>query len=219
VGSIRPAPEYLPAAARSSVTPVKEATLGIAAAGLALGALSFGWQLATFLLSGPRVRVRFRVGLRGPDGVIVGRPEAVLFGDQRKRLESEGYSEPVFAVTAVNPGRLPTTIESWGIAFGHGAYFQNPGGHALGPALPHRLEPHTSATWYAPGDIMRVIAEIDVGLGEGSAARMIRARVDTAAGSAVYSAQQIVPGREGKPRLRFPLRARVLARLRRKPAL
>jgi hypothetical protein len=191
------------------------ATLAIAVAGVLLGALSLGWQAATFFLSGPRVRVRLRAGLFGPGGVVVGKPEAVLVGDQRKRLEHEGFTEPVLAVTAVNGGRLPTTINSWGIVVGGGVTLREFDAH--GPSLPHRLEPHEEATWYASAaNAMAAVAASAATFGERSA-RMIRAQIETPAGGVVVSGEWIGLAADGAPRLRFPLRRRLLAGIRRKP--
>jgi hypothetical protein len=123
-------------------------TLIVALTGLTLSAVSLSWQAASYFLAGPRVQVRFHEGLAHLDrsGVLLG-PLAMYTQDGLESLALQGVTEPVFAVEAVNVGRLATTVEDWWIVFGNQATRTSEGG--WGPhRLPHRLEPHAGATWY-----------------------------------------------------------------------
>jgi hypothetical protein len=44
--------------------------LAIAGVGVVLGAVSLGWNLAEFRLSGPRVKVHLMFGSRGAEGLV-----------------------------------------------------------------------------------------------------------------------------------------------------
>jgi hypothetical protein len=168
-------------------------TLAIAAAGLALAALSLGWQAATFFLSGPRVRVELREGLRGPQGVMIA-PPSVYTEAGLAALEHQGYTEPVLAVMAVNHGRLPTTVNSWLIKFGNSVTYGNPN-DPRNPSLPHRLEPHTSVSWYAPlDDLQKLQAEFVDQSDEAAGARAV---VDLGNRENVASKNMITVGPDG----------------------
>jgi hypothetical protein len=127
---------------------VETATLVIAVVGVTLGALSLIWQATTWLLTGPRVKVSLREGFRGPGGAILG-PRALYTDAGLAALRRQGFTDPILAIEAVNVGRLPTTVRSWSIVFGNRAAYENQA-DPRNPQLPYRLEPHSSASWYAP---------------------------------------------------------------------
>jgi hypothetical protein len=188
-------------------------TLGIAAAGLALAGLSLGWQAATFFMSGPRVKASLSEGFRGPLGVMIA-PPAVYTDEGLAALEQQGYTEHVVSVTATNKGRLPTTVRSWSLHFGNRAIFNNPQ-DSRNPALPHRLEPHTAETWYAP--LEDIVPFVEVFTDQSDHARTIRAAIAVATGETVMSRQRIVVGADGSTRTRHRRLTRVLAWILRKP--
>jgi hypothetical protein len=154
------------------------ATLVIAVVGVSLAVLSIAWQAATFILTGPRVKVELHEGLRGPLGVMVASLN-VYTDDGRAALERSGYDEHVLAITAINNGRLPATITSWSVRFGNGAS-QSVGLDRQNPELPYRLEAHSSATWYMLAEhaqgVQRVFAD------QGRDASKMRGEVGLASG-------------------------------------
>lgn len=154
-------------------------TLGIAAAGLALAALSLGWQAATFLMSGPRMKVRLSEGFRGLPGVMIG-PPGVYTDEGLASLQHQGYTEHVLAVTATNKGRLSATVREWSLHFGNRAKFANQH-DPRNPPLPHRLEPHTAQTWYAP--VEDVAPFVELFTDQSDRARTVRGAVVTCAAS------------------------------------
>jgi hypothetical protein len=127
-----------------------DATFAIAVVGVVLGGLSLGWQLFSFALSGPRVRVTFQQGLLGPLGVMVA-PPSVYTATGRQALEAQGYDEHVLVIEAINAGRFPATVEDWSTAFSNGATWSNPR-DPRNPTLPYRLEPGTSSRWITDAD-------------------------------------------------------------------
>jgi hypothetical protein len=159
---------------------VDTAALVIAIVGLVLAAFSLGWQAVTFVLSGPRVKVRLKEGLRGLGGVIIA-PPSIYPDSGRASLEADGYTEHVLAVVVTNSGRSATTVQRWSLNYGNGVVFT----HQLdsrNPVLPHRLEPHTTETWYA--SVAQVAPIVEGFVDQSESARTLRAEVDTATATA-----------------------------------
>jgi hypothetical protein len=169
------------------------ATLVIAVVGLALAMLSLGWQAATFFLSGPRVKVYLREGLRGPVGVMLA-PASIYTGEGRDALTRMGYTEHVLGVEAVNRGRLPATIGHWSLKFKNDVAYQNPT-DPTNPSLPFRLEPETSATWYAPAEDLQEVQDAFTDQSERQAT--LHAEITLASGRTIRSKNALVIGATG----------------------
>ena len=124
------------------------ATLAIAVLGVTLGALSLGWQVASFLLAGGRVKVELQIGaVHGSGSAMVTGPVRTTTAGQAEALRSQGYTRPVAAVQVHNVGRLPVTVTDWSlVASPSGIAFQ-PVGQSIGPPLPHRLEAGAMERW------------------------------------------------------------------------
>ncbi|MBV9098822.1 MAG: hypothetical protein JO079_12275 [Frankiaceae bacterium] len=116
--------------------------LVVALVGLALSVASLTWQAATFFLSGYRVRVELLLGARGMGGVATGPVSSAQFLDH---LASQGMTQPVLAVRAINVGRLPVTVTGCSVVSNTDVGFYEPDGITN---LPHRLEPGSNETWY-----------------------------------------------------------------------
>jgi hypothetical protein len=119
------------------------ATLILASLGVGLALLSLAWQALSFMLTGSRVRVGVKVGLRGVGAVVT------LPHDARAQsvghLRSQGFTDPVLAVEAINRGRGETSIASVDLLFEDGG---SVGGGILDPPLPFRLIGESAQTWY-----------------------------------------------------------------------
>jgi len=77
------------------------ATLIIAALGVLLGALSLGWQAATYVLTGGRVKIALKVGAIADSGTGMAlMPGAEATPDKLASLGQQGFSRPVIAVSA-----------------------------------------------------------------------------------------------------------------------
>lgn len=123
-------------------------TLSIAALGVLLGALSLGWQVRTFALSGGRVKVELRVGAaHGSGSHMVTGPIRPATRGQAEALQSQGYVRPVVAVQVRNVGRLAVTVSGWSLVTSPGGTAFSPVGQSMGPPLPHRLEAGAEETW------------------------------------------------------------------------
>jgi hypothetical protein len=188
-------------------------TLVIAVVGLVLSVASLVWQAASFRLSGPRVKVHLREGFRGPLGVMVA-PPSVYTDVGRAALVRQGYTEHVLVIEAVNKGRLAATVNNWSLRFGNRAVYENPTDPG-NPALPHRLESYTSATWTAPVENLEALQ--DAFDDQGDEAATVRADLKMADRRTVTSREAIVVqlgSTRALPRRRL---ARRLARIRRQP--
>jgi hypothetical protein len=120
-------------------------SLVVGTCGVALASLSLGWQAATYVLTGGRVKVRLRVGGLGNGGLVTAPPNS-LSANWWEQLASQGYRRPIIAVTVVNVGRQPVTVARWGLKSGLGMSLY-PAADSIGPRLPHRLEVGESETW------------------------------------------------------------------------
>jgi hypothetical protein len=121
------------------------ASLVLGICGVVLASLSLGWQAATYVLTGGRVKVRLRVGGLGDGGIVIAPPNS-LNANWWEYLASQGYPRPIGAVTVANVGRQPVTVARWGLKSGLGLSLY-PAADSIGPSLPHRLEVGESETW------------------------------------------------------------------------
>jgi hypothetical protein len=94
---------------------VQIATLLIAVAGVGLAALSLGWQAATFVFTGGRVKIELRVdAMYGTGSHMVTSPVSSGPPDP-EQLRAEGYTRPVVAVQVRNVGHMAVTVEDWSL--------------------------------------------------------------------------------------------------------
>ncbi|MCX4908049.1 hypothetical protein [Streptomyces sp. NBC_00878] len=95
---------------------------------LTVSAVSLGWQVVSWLRTGPVIKVKGHSAMPYVGGVV---------GDHH------------LSVTAVNEGRAAATITGWGLLLPNSMTIvvqsaRLPGVHDL----PHRLESHAEASWY-----------------------------------------------------------------------
>ena len=124
--------------------------LAVAIAGVALGAASLGWQAATFLLTGSRLRIDERHGATDGRNIVSGPP-----GSQSLALLSaQGLTHEVMGAEIFNRGRIGVSVTGFRAVSSRGTRFA-PIASLLGPHLPHRLEPGDSESWFFPIDLVR----------------------------------------------------------------
>src|SRR5262249_14904712 len=131
------------------------ATLVIAVLGVVMSALSLGWQAATFVLTGGRVKAELYLSFGGVDSVIgTGIPSA---DEDQRRAEGPTGARAVMLVR--NVGRLPVTVADRSlVARIHG--FRISQGVWLGPPLPHRMEGGEATEWDIDSDaVKRLLTE------------------------------------------------------------
>jgi hypothetical protein len=121
-----------------------DVSLVVGICGVVLASLSLGWQAATYVLTGGRVKVGLRVGGLGNGGMITA-PSNSLSANWWEQLASQGYRRPTVAVTVANVGRQPVTVARWGLKSGLGVSLY-PAADSIGPPLPYRLEVGASQT-------------------------------------------------------------------------
>jgi len=178
---------------------------------LGLSAASIAWQLATFFLSGPRVRVRLWEGFRNPatGGVMLG--ALSNYSDGGKAIRAMGFTDHVVGAMARNSSRLPTTVTGWSIRFAGGVGVYMRPGDMLNPKLPYRLEAKESQGWFADvSDIGPWMVKLAaVGKREGS-----RGVIDLGPGKSIQS-RDAVHVVNGAVVIRRPLLLRTLFGIRR----
>jgi len=126
------------------------AAIIIAIVGLFVSALSFGWQIATWALSGRRVKVRLIHGVEGRGGFAAGPVKRGGAPNDIRSMRSQGWSgREVLGIEVVNIGRANVTIKKYSVHPAGGGMSYTPHGDAIGPSLPFRLEPGESETWYS----------------------------------------------------------------------
>lgn len=119
----------------------------IGSVSLLVAGASLSWQIAQFALFGGRPRVLLRHGAIGRGGAAftdVKRPNA------RANMTSPakaGFAEEVPAVKVVNRGRMAVVVENYSCRHERSGCTFTPLAEAIGPALPHRLEPGSSESW------------------------------------------------------------------------
>src|SRR5688572_4435608 len=102
-----------------------------------LASLSLGWQAATHVLTGGRIKVWLKIGAMNSRGLLTGDPSAMR-DDWFTELAVQGYQQPIAAVRVANVGRQPVTIQRWGLECPLGVSMY-PVAESIGPTLPHRL--------------------------------------------------------------------------------
>jgi hypothetical protein len=117
----------------------------LATVGVVLAVASLVWQAWTFRLSGSRVGVRLRSGMRDLANTAAVTGPDHMSTDQELRLRAQGFTHPVLAVEVKNSGRSPTSVQSVSIQFANGAVYTE---SHFDPALPFRLEAESERTWY-----------------------------------------------------------------------
>lgn len=110
-------------------------TLVIALIGLALSLISLGWQIWSWLHNGPWVQVTSQHAYAAEIGGAVG-PHLI-------------------AVRAINKGRAATTVTGFGLRSPSGGTIVSPNQPMQTHSLPHRLEPHSDATFYMLGSSVK----------------------------------------------------------------
>jgi hypothetical protein len=152
-----------------------------AAVSLAVSVFSVGWQVAVWLFDAGRVRVVLRHGLLTRSAAItskvVGTRRGGLFAPSRKpgrgisdldSIRSQGLDGPeVLAIAVTNTGRVPVTVAKYGTKLAEAAELSPHADH-LGPALPFRLEPGTTETWFVKMDAVRRFVHAGQVLKEGA---------------------------------------------------
>ena len=109
-----------------------------------------GWQAATFLLTGSRLRIDVRHGATDGRNVVTGPP-----GTQSlDLLRAQGLTQEVMGAEVFNRGRIGVSVTGFRAVTSRGTRFA-PIGSLLGLHLPHRLEPRDSELWFFPLDLVR----------------------------------------------------------------
>jgi len=128
------------------------AAISIACLSFIVAALALGWQVAAWLLDGPRVRAVLQHGVVGRGGVVVTTVNKDARLSDMSLMREQGWRGPdVIGVAVSNLGRAKVKVTGFGVVLKRGGLSANyPLSNEWSPPLPHWLEPGESATWYAP---------------------------------------------------------------------
>ena len=130
-------------------------TTVLAMAGLVLALASIAWQAWSFRLSGSRVSVALRAGMRNASGSVVTAP-AELTTAGMQLLQRQGFTQPALVVEVTNSGRSPTNVLSVKILYDNGAAYAET--HYT-PPLPCRVDAESEQTWYFDGTQISVYGQ------------------------------------------------------------
>lgn len=134
--------------------------------GLLVAAMSLGWQVCSWIYDGRRVRVALVHGVLGQTMVAAGR----VGRDRKPRpvapMRQQGFTgSEVIGIAVTNVGRAPVRIDRYSAGLVRGGMSLSPVGNAIGPALPFRLPPGETETWYAHADDARALIEATRSIG------------------------------------------------------
>ena len=118
-------------------------TTVLAVLGIVLALLSLAWQAVSFRLSGSRVTVELRTGMRNAISAVTTPALATPF--HLDHLRAQGFTDRVLAVQVKNSGRSPTSVVSVDVRYVNGAIYTET---AFEPRLPFRLEAESEQTWF-----------------------------------------------------------------------
>ena len=187
-------PSDLPAAARAGYTPLmagsatsalSEAAFGLAVFGSVVGTASLTWQVATFKLSGSRVKATLKIGAWGAGGALTA-PVTVDWLKTLRQFAQQGYGAPGLAAEVTNVGRLGVDVVRCTAVFSKGMAF-DPVSHPASPPRNTRLDHGQTKTWFV--DFAPLHAAVDgaaaMGLKRSTGPQEVRMRVELGTGKSV----------------------------------
>ncbi|WP_329553667.1 hypothetical protein [Streptomyces sp. NBC_00696] len=159
---------------------------------LCVGIANLTWQLALFLLNGPRISVQMKIGAVGRGGMASTPVENVQHLEQQLlSLREQGFGEPVLAIEVVNTGRLGVELLSYGAELSSGISFAPVGEAITETPMPYFLEPHRQATWAMPlSSAVRVVEATKAAFPKEDPGP-VRMYVRRAGGKAVYAKRSL----------------------------
>ena len=177
--------------AGSGPSALSEAAFGLAAFGSVVATASLTWQVATFKLSGSRVKATLKIGGLGASGALT----APVGGDWPKMLRQfaqQGYGNSCLAAEVANVGRLGVDIVRCTAVFSNGMAF-DPVAHPASPPRDTRLDHGQTKTWFV--DLAPLQAAVDaaaaVGLKRSAGPQEIRMRVELGTGKSVTTKESV----------------------------
>jgi hypothetical protein len=153
-------------------------TLAVAIIGLVLAIVSLLWQLFSFRLQGPRLRITLKKGYFGV-GNLVSSPIGV---DADVQMAAQGLTEKLIGVEVQNVGRMPISIDGATAKLENGMMFTETN-LSLNPAIGTRIEPHSTETWWVRWDNVIRMATASAAINsKWQRAQQVRMQVKPAAG-------------------------------------
>jgi hypothetical protein len=177
--------------AGSGTSALSEAAFGLAAFGSVVATASLTWQVATFKLSGSRVKATLKVGGLNISGALT----TPAKGDWRKMLRQfaqQGYGTACLAAEVTNVGRLGVDIVRCTAVFSNGMTF-DPVSHLASPPRDTRLDHGQTKSWFVDLDPLQaaVDAAAAVGLKKPTGPQEVRLRAELGTGRSVVTLEAI----------------------------
>jgi hypothetical protein len=175
-----------------------EAAFGMAAFGSVLATASLTWQVATFRLSGSRVKAMLKVGGLGPGGALTA-PATADWSRMLQQFAGQGYGTPCLAAEVSNVGRLGVDIVRCTAVFSNGMLF-DPVSHPANPPRDTRLDHGQTKTWFVELAPIRAAVEAAAatGLRKSTGPQEIRMRIELGSGKSVTAKGCVVIAPSGR---------------------
>ena len=141
--------------ASDNLTTYDITTLGVAIAGFGLALASLGWQAATYVLSGSRVRAEVLLGATDGTTLVTYPPDKLTAATVAMHAQ-QGITNPVIAVEVRNIGRMAAQVQRVTAHLNTGVGLQ-PLNQPHAP-FPHRLEAGSAERWWVDAHAVRSAA-------------------------------------------------------------
>lgn len=135
------------------------AALLVACLSLVVASLALGWQIASWHMDGPRVRLKLKQAVGGNGGIA----SAIVERNGKLRdmstMRQQGWDGPdLIGVEVTNVGRSRVQVVRTAVELRRGGMTASfPRGNQWSPPLPHWVEPGTTETWFADIDDARAL--------------------------------------------------------------
>lgn len=137
---------------------VSTAALVLGALGSLLAVASLSWQVATFKMSGSRVKVKLLIGGLG-SGATVTAPLNRRWNAKIEEFAPMGYNTPCLAIEASNVGRLAVDVVRCKAILSNGTTFE-PFDYPVNPPTNYRLEHGQMKTWFIELSPLQTIVDV-----------------------------------------------------------
>lgn len=171
--------------AASGTSALSEAAFGLAAFGSVVATASLTWQVATFRLSGSRVKATLKVGSVGGGGALTA-PIGKDWERSLRQFGQQGFTTPCLAAEVSNVGRLGVDVVRCTAVFSNGMVF-DPVSYPVNPPRDTRLDHGQTKTWFV--ELATLQAAVDAaaatGLAKSAGPQEIRMTVELGTGRTV----------------------------------
>lgn len=158
--------------------------------GTVLAALSLGWNIAQYLLTGARPKLTPVVGIATPSGLAINDGTRDVAGPLLATAATLPPGPFVIGVTIVNDGRAPFHVTNWAVRADPSTVSFVPLGEQIGgPAVPCDIAPGAEATFVTELANGRALASA----GEAADGKPQRITITVTSGSRKFTTKPVMP--------------------------